>query len=290
MTPPSAESHGPVIPEIDPERRRLVLTGDLTALDALVRAMAPGAYNLALRMLGQRDDAREATQDIVVRLVTQLASYGGDTAFTTWAYRIASDVLLTATTRAQESPDVSFDDIDAKLMAGLASYHATIAPLSALDRAQARDIGLHCTQGMLLALDRDHRLAYVLDIVFGFTSEQMATVLDITPAALRQRLSRTKATLHGFMKNTCGLVNEDASCRCHRQLPAVRKHQATSMAPTGLRVLLPVLDEAALQYDHLVELSDPVAVMRAQPTYAAPASLTTATRAALTASGWPKPT
>ncbi len=290
MPASSAESHGPRIPEIDPEQRQRVIRGDLTALDALVRAMQPGVYNLALRMLGQRDDALDASQDIVVRVVTQLATYRSDTAFSTWVYRIARNVLLTAATRAREAPDVSFDDIDAKLATGLTVYHATIAPLSPLDEAEARDVALYCTQGMLLALDRDQRLAYVLDIVFGLTSDQAASVFETTPATHRQRLSRAKTQLHDFMQHTCGLVSEDASCRCHRQLPAVRKHRAASMSPSGSRVLLPVIDEAALRYEQLVEMFDAVAVMRAQPAYTAPEALTAAIREALTASGWPTTT
>ncbi len=286
MSQSSAEARAPRIPEIDPEQRRLAINGDLTALNALVRAIEPGVYNLALRMLGQRDDALDATQDILVRVVAHLASFRGDAAFSTWVYRIARNVLLTSATRARESPEVSFDEIDAKLANGLTSYHATIAPLSSLDKAEARDIALNCTQGMLLALDRDQRLAYVLDVVFGLTSEQAAAVLEITPTAHRQRLSRAKATLHDFMQHTCGLVSEDASCRCHRQLPAVRKHKAATLSPSGSRVLLPALDETALRYDQLVELSDAVAVMRAQPEFAAPEGLTGAIRHALVASGW----
>jgi RNA polymerase sigma factor (sigma-70 family) len=288
MSPSSAEPSAPRIPEIDPEQRRLAISGDLPALNALVRALEPGVYNMALRMLGQRDDALDATQDILVRVVTHLASFKGDAAFSTWVYRIARNQLLTAATRARESPEVSFESIDERLATGLTFYHPSMAPLSALDKAEARDIALSCTQGMLLALDREHRLAYVLDVIFGLTSVQAADVLEITPAAHRQRLSRAKARLHEFMQHTCGLVNEDAQCRCHRQLPAVRTQKGASESPSGSRVQLPTLDDATLAYDQLTDMFDAVAVMRAQPAFAAPDALTLAIRKALTVSGWLK--
>ena len=286
MSPSSAEPQAPRIPEIDDELRRLAISGDLRALDSLVRALEPAVYNMALRMLGQRDDALDATQDILVRVVTHLASFRGDAAFSTWVYRIARNQLNTAVTRARESPEVSFDEIDERLAKGLTYYHPTMAPLSPLDKAEARDIALNCTQGMLLALDRDHRLAYVLDVIFGLTSVQAAAVVEITPDAYRQRVSRAKSRLHAFMQHTCGLVSDDASCRCHRQLPAVRTHKAASVSPSGSGVQLPTLDDAALTYDQLVEMFDAVAVMRAQPAFAAPTRLTTEIRKALTASGW----
>ncbi len=286
MSPSSAEPTAQRIPDIDPEQRRLAISGDLPALNALVRALEPGVYNMAIRMLGQRDDALDATQDILVRVVTHLASFKGDAAFSTWVYRIARNQLLTAVTRARESPEVLFDSIDERLAAGLTFYHPSMAPLSPLDKTEARDIALNCTQSMLMALDREQRLAYVLDVIFGLTSAQAAAVLEITPAAHRQRLSRAKARLHEFMQHTCGLVSEDAQCRCHRQLPAVRKQKGASDVPTGSRVQLPTLDDATLAYDQLVDMFDAVAVMRAQPAYAAPVALTQAIRKALTVSGW----
>lgn len=289
MSPSSARSNVARIPDVDPEQRRLAISRDPKALNALVRAVEPGVYNFALRLLGHCDDALDATQDILVRVVTNLPSFRGDESFSTWVYRIARTTLLTAVTRARESPELSFDDIGATLAAGLASYHPTMTPLSPLAKAEARDIALNCTQGMLMALERDQRMAYVLDVVVGLTSAQAAEVLEITPAAHRQRLSRARARLHGFMKHTCGLVSEDANCRCHRQLPAVRAHKSADPSPSGARVQVPASNDAAPAYDQLAVMFDALAVMRAQPTYDAPDGLTTATRTALTVSGWLTP-
>jgi hypothetical protein len=81
-------------------------------------------------------------------------------------------------------------------------------------RLLVEEIKLGCTHGMLLCLDRDHRLAYILGEVFGLSSQEAAEILGIGPAAFRKRLSRARARLHGFMERTCGLVNPDNSCRC----------------------------------------------------------------------------
>jgi RNA polymerase sigma factor (sigma-70 family) len=88
---------------------------DIDALDSVLRLIEPGIYNLALRMLSHPEDARDATQEILIRIVTHLGSFRGDAAFSTWAYRVARNHLLAASTRSREFPEVSWADLDAHL-------------------------------------------------------------------------------------------------------------------------------------------------------------------------------
>lgn len=102
------------------------------------------------------------------------------------------------------------------------------------DKAAARETAVTCTQTMLMSLDRTERLTYLLDTVFGLTSEQAAAVLEIDPAAFRKRLSRVRAKLEGFQTKTCGLVAPAAACRCEKQLPAKRFLAKTDPDPGTL--------------------------------------------------------
>ncbi len=187
------------ITEPDAELREAATQGDLAALDRLLALVQPGIYNLAVRMLGHRDDAADATQEILLKLVTHLASFRGEAAFSTWVWRIARNHLLTAHTRSAESPEVSLEGMAARLQAGLdfvdTVLHATGQPLpmTPQDKLDARQVALGCTQNMLMTLTREQRLAYVLDTVFGLPSQQAAEVVGITPEAYRQRLSRARA-------------------------------------------------------------------------------------------------
>src|SRR5207244_9612860 len=70
------------------------VTGDRDALDALVRAVQPDIYAVALRMLWNREDAEDATQEILVRVVTQLSSFSFRSRLKTWVYRVAVNHLL----------------------------------------------------------------------------------------------------------------------------------------------------------------------------------------------------
>lgn len=72
-------------------------TGDRDALERLLLAVRDDIYNLALRMLWHPADAEDATQEILIRVLTGLGGYRGETAFTTWVFRIPTNHLLTTT-------------------------------------------------------------------------------------------------------------------------------------------------------------------------------------------------
>ena len=67
--------------------------GDKKALETLVIGVQDIVFNLSLRMLGTFSDAEDATQDILLKMITHLSSFRGDSAFTTWVFRIAVNHL-----------------------------------------------------------------------------------------------------------------------------------------------------------------------------------------------------
>src|SRR6185369_4136640 len=87
----------------DRELVRLVQQGDRGALEALVERHRPWIYNVALRMVYVPQDADDATQEILIKVVTSLASFEGRSRLRTWLYRIAVNHLLNMKrTRAEE--------------------------------------------------------------------------------------------------------------------------------------------------------------------------------------------
>lgn len=264
--------------KIEPELQLVerARAGELLALEALLRQIQGPLYNLALRMLGQREDAQDATQEILLKVTTHLASWRGESAFSTWTYSIASHHLLNHRMRSPNRAEVSFDELTARLDQGLASAqkraHGETA-LSPEDWLEARRTALSCTQAMLMCLDAPGRLAYVLDVIFGLESPQAAAVQGIAPAAHRQRLSRARQAVHSFMEQRCGLVNAAAPCQCARQLPAKRAAAARGLLPAGLVVTDEELDLAEHGLRELLAMSDAAAVMRGAPAYAAPQSM-----------------
>ncbi len=268
--------------------------GDLRAIDAVLLGIQPGVFNLAVRMLGNRDDAADATQEILLKVVTHLGGFRRESAFTTWVYQIARNHLLTAITRTKESPEVSFEGIAERLEAGLVLGASLYEPgrtdraLTPEDKVAARQVAMSCTQNMLMALDREQRLVYVLDAVFGLSSKQGAEVIGISPEAYRQRLTRARARLDAFTAESCGLANPAAACRCDKQLPALRELRRTQPIPppTLFAIHRAERDVAEGQFDALVRMGDAASLFRAHPEYQAPESMRAAVRAVLRAEGY----
>lgn len=196
--------------------------GDREALESIVRAVQRDVYGLAIRFLWHPHDAEDATQEILIRVITGLSSFKGESSFRTWVYRIASNTLLSLGKKRVEQQSLTFDAFGEDLEKGL-SYDSVLSDFD-IDRSLLlEEVKIGCTLAMLMCLDRDHRLAYVLGEIIELDHSEAAEVLDISRAAYRKRLSRAHSTILSFMTTRCGLVNPDNACRCHRRLATAIK-------------------------------------------------------------------
>ena len=201
--------------DLDDVARRAA-DGDREALTTLIRQMQHPMYRLALRFLGDPQDAQDATQEILIRIVTHLGSFEGRSKFTTWAYTVATRSLLRAKRGMVESSVQGAEQFAAFLDAGMGDVDTTIA--EAEYRLLCEEVRISCTYGMLLCIPRDQRAAYLLADVAGLTDVEGAEVLECTREAFRQRVSRARRTLRHIIDNRCGLVDPANPCRCGRQI------------------------------------------------------------------------
>src|ERR1700731_313021 len=96
---------------IQQEDENLVLrarAGDRKALEDLIERHQAWIYNIALRMLFHPQDAEDATQEILVKVVTRLASFEGRSSVRTWLYRIVVNHVLNMKRGRVEAPSLSF--------------------------------------------------------------------------------------------------------------------------------------------------------------------------------------
>ena len=195
---------------------RRAADGDRGALTDLVREIQHPMYRLALRFLANPDDAQDACQEILIRIVTRLGTFEGRSKFSTWAYTVAVRSLLRTQKRLYESAVQGAEQYAAALDAGLGDVDPTLDEVEY--RLLAEEVRISCTYGMLLCLPRARRAAYLLADVLGLTDAEGAEILGCSREAFRQRVSRARRTLRVVIDNRCGLVDPANPCRCSRQV------------------------------------------------------------------------
>ena len=142
------------------------------------------------------------------------------------------------------------------------------------------EVKLGCTLAMLVCLDRDHRLAYVLGDVFDLPYPDAAEFCGITEDTYRQRLSRARRMLEAFTESFCGLVRKDAPCRCDKR---VSRAVELGRVERGRPRLAQAPARAA--QGEMESLHATARLMRAHPRYAAPSDLQEGIRKALRSAG-----
>ena len=191
--------------------------GDRDALERLVRRHQAWVFNIALRMMWRRDLAEDATQEILIKVVTKLSTFRAQSEFRTWLYRIAVNHLLNLRKSEIEQKLSTFTDLSRALDATpeLDLPDPQTVPVEMPLLIHEAQVG--CMSGMLLCLDRRQRMAFILGEIFGVSSDLGADVMEISPDNFRQLLSRARRDLYQFMQNKCGLINSANPCRCAKK-------------------------------------------------------------------------
>jgi len=198
------------------EVARCAVKGDRDALEKLVRGLQSDIYGLALRMLCNREDAEDATQEILVRIVTHLSQFDFRSRLKTWAYRVAVNCILDVKKSLAERLHLSFEQFAEDLSSGLSPE----APEETEHSLLIEEVKVGCTLGMLQCLDRPHRLAYILGEILDLPGPESAEVLDISPDLFRKHLQHARTAILTFTRTYCGLASDTAACSCNRQLSA----------------------------------------------------------------------
>src|SRR5438093_7312754 len=174
-------------------------------------------------MLYVTQDAEDATEEVLIKLVTKLSTFEGRSSFRTWLYRIVVNHVLNMKRARAEAVEWTF----ARYGEALASAADMDLPDQASVPADVKllidEARIGCTSGMLLCLDREQRLVYVLGEIFGVTDAIGAELLETSRDNFRQKLSRARRDLHSFMQDQCGLVNKANPCRCAKKTQAFMK-------------------------------------------------------------------
>ena len=245
------------------------ISGDRKALGDVLIEIQDLVYNLSLRMLLYPTEAEDATQEILIKIITHLSTFKGDSQFSTWVYKIASNYLLTIQSKKAKRMTMSLDEYAIFIDTGqskLVEYTSNKGELSLLEE----EVKISCTHGLLLCLKPMSRVVYILGELLELNSYEGAEVLEITPANFRQQLSRARTKIRNFLQQKCGLANPKNPCRCHKKIDFLANQDLISIqelkfAKAGTRSL----DLLA----QITDLEKSVAIYQSTPNFDLPLNI-----------------
>lgn len=170
------------------ETVRLAQQGDQAAFRTLYQAHVGRVYALCLRLTGNAAEAEEAAQDVFVRVWQRLASFRGESAFSTWLHRLTvNEVLQTRRTAGRRNARVGLANDPLEL-------EAAPAPPSGSAGAGSSDLSQSIAR-----LPTGARTVFVLHDVEGYQHDEIATLLGIAEGTSKAQLFRARRLLREML-------------------------------------------------------------------------------------------
>ncbi|HEX5585927.1 MAG TPA: sigma-70 family RNA polymerase sigma factor [Acidimicrobiia bacterium] len=164
--------------------------GDRHALEVLLDRHADRIHAVCRRVLADREDALDATQEAMIAIARGITRFDGRAAFTTWMYRVATNAALDEARRKQRRPR-PVDDVGDAPPTGSAVEQFDTQVDARLD-----------VDAALRTLPADFRAAVVLRDLCDLDYAEIAEVLQVPAGTVRSRISRGRALLHGALSES----------------------------------------------------------------------------------------
>lgn len=228
--------------------------GDKKSLETVILSVQDLVFNLSLRMLGTFPDAEDATQDILLKVITHLSSFEGKSAFSTWVFSIAANHLKNYKKHMFAKFPLSFefygDDIRN------ANIHDVPDLTQDVEKSiLAEELKMSCTNVMLQCLDVESRCIFILGTMFKVDSRIAGDILGISPEAYRQRLSRVRRKMADFLKEYCGEFG-NGECHCADRVNYAIQNHRISPAKLDFNAAAPISKETMAEVKEAMEEID----------------------------------
>ena len=176
--------------------------GDSHAFEVLIESHFKQIYNIALRMTNNPDDAADMTQEVMLKLFRNIGSFSGNSKFSTWVYRVATNTCLDELKKMKRKTAVS---LQSEIETDDGGYtmeieDTSLTPEQSLEQTELKSV----VQKAIAMLSDDHKAIIILRDIRGFSYDEIARITGTTEGTVKSRLSRARAQLKNIIEKNFG--------------------------------------------------------------------------------------
>lgn len=171
---------------------RRACKGDVQAFEELMQSHESRIYAIALRMMGNREDAQDCAQEAMVRIYRAMGSFKGQSALATWIYRITMNTCLDELRRRKARKVTSLDSL----------VDTGWSPTDTGDTPEEHGLRVEKQNALnqaIQSLPDDMRAAIILRDVKGYSYDEIASILDANVGTIKSRISRGREKLREIL-------------------------------------------------------------------------------------------
>lgn len=192
------------------DNERLLLerarSGDIEAFELLVEGYQKKVFNIALRMLGNHDDAYDLAQEVFIRIYKSIKNFKEQSTFSTWIYRITTNVCLDELRKRKNKNNIVSLDEEVKLDDSEVKRQVEDdrpLPEAIVEKAELKEI----VTDAIKKLKDEHKIAIVLRDIQGFSYEEIARIIKCPEGTVKSRINRARQALKEILEEKRELLS-----------------------------------------------------------------------------------
>ena len=193
------------------DREKILLqkskAGDISAFEELIEGYQKKIFNIAFRIVGNYDDANDLAQEVLIRIYRSIGNFKEQSSFSTWIYRITTNVCLDDIRKRKNKKVVSLDEEikveDGEMQRQIVSSDPL--PEDTAEREELREL----VNGAIQSLSEEHRVVIVLRDLQGFSYEEISAILKCPEGTVKSRINRARQALKNVLQSKQELFFED---------------------------------------------------------------------------------
>lgn len=181
------------------------MNGNLDAFDELIEKHEKTAYNLALKMLKNPEDAMDVSQEAFIKVFRSIKTFNFESAFSTWLYRIVTNTCLDFLRKRSTnvySIDNPIQTDDGEIERDIPDDSDT--PEELLEKKLIKEL----VNNSIEKLDENHKVVIILRDIQGFSYEEISKILDCSIGTVKSRISRARNNLKEIVSREMELNKE----------------------------------------------------------------------------------